>query len=142
MKFSRTVLLAKGSEIVGEIELNCSVVKNTVYISYIDSFSEKGNKNSSGFFYALAEIREDYSEKELVLLCKGSQESVFPGGLTSESSFGELAYEMDDIIGEPKVVNIFDSIGISDLKSVASIEEQKLKRLNIIRSKQQPQQFR
>jgi hypothetical protein len=142
VEFYKSIDLARNGEIVGQIELDCSVTKQEVSISYVDSFLEKGKKGGPSFFYVLAEIREEYRKKELLLLCKGALLTVFPGGLTSDSSFGELAYEISNAVDDQKVVNVFDSVDITDIKTIASFDQQKKNRREIIRSNGEPRRSR
>lgn len=58
---------------------------------------------------------------------------MFPGGLTSDSSFGELAYQIDASSGEKEVVNIFDSICLEKVNFLAGISEQKEMRRAMIK---------
>ncbi|KKD60873.1 hypothetical protein RN22_09025 [Grimontia sp. AD028] len=133
MEFSRTIKLSNHEKIVGNVELSCSLIDNIATIHYTDSNSVSGKAAGPSFFYALAEIRESYKHNNIFLLCFGSKRNVFPGGLTSESSFGELAYEFNENEKDPIVVNIFDSIDLSELPLIGDLKEQKEKRRESIR---------
>lgn len=135
MEFSKSIELSDKKQVVGELQLKCSVVDNAAIISYSDTFSTQGTKSGPSFFYVLADIRSEYGSKGMVLLCKGAQESVFPGGLASDSSFGELAYEILSVDDEPAVVNIFDRISMSEIETVVGLNEQKNKRRDVLRNK-------
>ncbi len=138
MNFLKSIPLAKQGNVVGKILLDCSLNETDVSISYQDNLSNSGKKSGPSFFYVLAEIREEYSEQDIFLLCKGAQKSVFPGGLTSESTHGEVAYEIIVSQDNQSVVNIFENIDISNLESIVSLDEQKANRRLIIRKKNSP----
>ncbi len=141
MSFSKTIKLVRKEKIVGEIELNCSISGNLVSIIYADNLLiKKGEKVGPSYFYLLAEIREEYEEQGVFLLCKGAQLSVFTGGLTSDSSLGLLAYEiLDNNFQEHNVVNIFDDIDVSEVCLIASFDEQKDNRRKILRKQRSRQ---
>ena len=133
MKFFRSVELVESNRVVGEIELECSIVQSSISIRFKDCFGSNGEMLGQDFFYVLADLRKWYEEKGVFLLCVGGLLDVFPGGLTSDSSFGELAYQIDASSGEKEVVNIFDSICLEKVNFLAGISEQKEMRRAMIK---------
>jgi len=67
-------------------------------------------------------------------MCTGSLTGVFPGGMTSESSHGELSYKFDEVTGDKEVVNTFDSVPIEGIYIIFTISEKKAKRVSVIES--------
>ncbi|NQY66041.1 MAG: hypothetical protein HRT38_20655 [Alteromonadaceae bacterium] len=128
MTFTRKIKLAHEDMIVGELNISCSIGKSSVSIDYKDELGREISLDGRDFFYLLAKIRENYAENRVLLLCKGSLRDVFPGGLTSESSFGELAYHFDEFNREKTVINIFDPVTIKDIKLLSNFSKQKEQR--------------
>ncbi|MEQ3692475.1 MAG: hypothetical protein ACJA2K_002180 [Thalassolituus sp.] len=125
--------LHNGKKICGEVEFSLNLEKSSVRIRYTDTEGRKGEFSGHDFFYVLADIRKIYSDIGYKLLCKGALSNVFTGGLTSESSFGELAYQIDEKTGSKAVVNVFDKISQDEITNIDSFEMQKEKRRSIIK---------
>lgn len=128
MTFTRKIKLAHENMIVGELDVSCSIGKSLVSIGYKDELGKEVVLDGRDFFYLLAKIRETYAKNRVLLLCKGSLRDVFPGGLTSESSFGELAYHFDELNKKKSVINIFDPVTIEDIESLSNFSKQKERR--------------
>ena len=131
--FDRKLPLFGESRVQGEVYLTCCITNDGVSISYKDNMSGAGFVESNSFFFALSDIRKDYQKKGVDILCKGAELHVFPGGLLSESTHGELAYEINPVSGEKTEVNIFASVSESHIDLIASIEDQKEERRRVIR---------
>ena len=125
--------LHNGKKSCGEVELSLNLGKSSVKIRYSDTEGRKGEFLGHDFFYVLADIRKAYSDIGYKLLCKGALSNVFAGGLTSESSFGELAYQIDEKTGSKAVVNVFDKISQDEITNIDSFEVQKEKRRSVIK---------
>ena len=125
--------LHNGRKICGEIELSLNLEKSLMKIKYSDTKGRKVEFSGHNFFYILADVRKFYNDIGYKLLCKGSLSNVFTGGLTSESSFGELAYQIDEKTGSKAVVNVFDKISQDEINNIDSFEMQKEKRRSVIK---------
>ena len=132
MEFSRSIELARQDEVIGIVHLNCQVNKAAARIDYKDSIGNSGSFFGSDFFYIMADLRQTYMSKDIYLLCTAGLINVFPGGLTSESSFGEIAYKFNEITGEKITVNIFDPIKIENLGLLSNLPDQKKHRRSMI----------
>ena len=104
----RKIELYDGNTHCGEVELTLIVGRSTLIIKYVDSEGRSGELSGHDFFYILSDLRKEYNNIGFKLLCKGALLNVFSGGLTSESSHGELAYQIDEYSGSKVVVYIFD----------------------------------
>ena len=124
------IKLASDGTAIGCVSVSWEIKNNGVEVHFKDDLGNEGEIVSRCLFYALSDIREYYSKNNVVLLCKGSLNNVFVGGLTSSSSFGELAYQLEGNVDPAgSIINIFDSIGINDIAKVGSFESQKKKRM-------------
>lgn len=133
MSDTRKIDLYDGITRCGEIELTSTIDRSTLIIKYLDSEGRSGDLSGHDFFYILSELRGKYHKLGCELLCKGSLIDVFSSGLASESSHGEMVYEIDEYSGEQSIVNIFDGISESELSKLASFNERKEKRRAVFR---------
>lgn len=132
MGFTRNIKICRQSSLIGDLKLDCYVNESSVSIRYRDWLGKEGEVEGVDFFRLLGELREFYSQEGFLLMCAGSLIGVFPGGLTSESFHGELAYKFDEVTGDKEVVNIFDPVPIEDVNLIATLSEQKAKRISVI----------
>lgn len=133
MTFKRQIEIADGKSIVGKISLTCSVESTSAVVHYEDSEGRSGELTGYSFFVVLSEIRNFYREEGLDLLCMGGLIDVYTSGYISSSSFGEMAYLIDENTGEKKIVNIFEGIDIKDMHRLSDIQTQKKVRKDIIK---------
>tara|TARA_B100000678_G_C17865932_1_gene365197 strand:- start:97 stop:489 length:393 start_codon:yes stop_codon:yes gene_type:complete len=122
----------RNDELIGEMTMNCAVRGSFASIYYQDCFGFYETLEGDDFFNILARIRRKYAEEGIALLCAGGLLDVYPGGLKSESSHGELAYRMDDKTGYKETVNIFDPIPCSDVSLLSDVSDQKNNREYVI----------
>lgn len=133
MGFERNIKICRQNSLIGDLKLDCNVNASSVSIHYRDWLGKEGEVEGDDFFRLLGELREVYSQEGFLLMCTGSLIGVFPGGLTSESSHGELAYKFDEVTGDKEVVNIFDPLPLEDVHLISTLSEQKAKRMSVIK---------
>ena len=130
-----TIKMVKNGKDVGALEITSfSNGTDPVVLSYNDHNGFCGTVYGPDYFEALSQIREKLSNENISLLCKGSKLNVFPGGLESEQSMGEISYE--EVQGNYIPVNIFEESNISEIDPNCSYEMQKDARRKAIRGRE------
>lgn len=130
-----TIKMARNGKEIGDLEVTSYEGANgIVVLSYKDSFGRSGDVSGFDYFEAFSKIRDIFVGAGVALLCKGSRLNVFPGGLESEQSRGEISYE--EVHGDFIPVGIFEPSEISQLDESCTYEMQKeARRLAIRRRK-------
>jgi len=137
MNKTLTLPVYKGLLKVFDIEIELTTEEKGVSISVLNDIKGiLGQYKEVDFFYALAELREDMSAKELMIGCKGALENVFPSGLSAEMSSGLVAYDCssDEKIKDNAKVNIFDEVTPDEVSHLTTFVKQKKNRMTLIKS--------
>lgn len=129
----KDIHLISNNKPIGTLFIEGKINNKGALVNYSDNIDNKTYSISEySFFEALSVIREKYTKNNIQILCKGCTIDVYPGGLLSDETFGEFAYEIDSKSLEKKVVNIFDPITIENKKLISSILEQENQRMDIL----------
>lgn len=126
--------LYKGGTKVGEVSASPAIKNGEAYIECVDTFGDRYNFSGDDFFLLLKKLGSVYEINGMQLLCNGMLIDVFPGGLASEETLGEIAYKFDEASGVISKVNIFHCSKEAGLENLSSFECQKNTRRAAIRT--------
>lgn len=124
-----------GGKKVGDLTLGYDVVVRPATISVLASSRDLSLSSTySGFdyFYALRDLRIDLEKTGMFLACKGVLIDVYPSGMSADMSNGLVAYCINgDLMVQ---VNIFDVVPDDEFPNLSTVEAQKNKRKDFVRS--------
>jgi len=128
--------LVKDGNQIGFINIKVSRTDNPLIFSifYSDTIENSGNFTCDDLFLGLSTIRGIYDQLNIKLLCEGSMDNVYPGGLASEESQGEIAYKYNKYSNSYEQVNIFKPVDITLVDHIVTSDTQKENRRQAIRN--------
>ena len=116
----------------GQINAVIRYKNGCLEMDYIDSEGRKGKLISDSSYDLLWSLNDVYRNLGCEILCIGLLSNVYPGGLTSESTFQIAAYQIEPENRLKRKVNIFDEIDVTDIKHKSSKENQRITRENVL----------
>jgi len=121
-----------GPAIQNQIEITTFLTNAQPTITYNDGNDLTGTLTGEDYFELLCTLRSIASSQGKDILCQGSLINVYPGGLASDQSLGEIAQKYDSNKKTFGEVAIFSPASASDIKNIALPEDQKAHRRKAI----------